>query len=145
MKLLNQILNHGKFIYTEGTLTRLVRNMQGFQDTNQANFNNGKSIATDVKILLKHVVDIKKDFRQHKYHMEMQNVDLSEYFPLESDHQLQRFLDKTDGEWEERKKGFYQLLYNAVTTKKKRFACALLHILFKRDFIKAHKWPMSGG
>ena len=91
------------------------------------------------------VKEIKADLKQYTFHLKMKCVDISDFFPLESDRKLEEFLDKSHEDWESRKTSFYDLLYNAVSDEKKRLACALLHLLFSRNFIGEHKWPMSGG
>lgn len=104
-----------------------------------------KSNEVLLQTILDEVRDVKRDMKQYTFHLKMKYVDISDFFPLESDEKLEEFLDKTHEEWESRKTSFYDLLYNAVTDKRKRLACALLHLLFTRDFIRDHKWPMSGG
>lgn len=120
-------------------------------------------IETSVAELLKETKEIKKHLIQYNFHMKMDTVDLSEYFPLKTDAQLKKFMQHDD-EWNLRKKecfnyhtfrlfliitiipqAFNQLLFNAVTKKTTTFATALLHVLFSRDFIRDHKWPGSGG
>lgn len=53
--------------------------------------------------LLKEMRDIKDNLVQQIFHQRMDTVDLSKYFPLSSDADIDNFM-KEDHEWKERKR-----------------------------------------
>ena len=124
----------------------MKRNVRSTYDLSRHSSNRHAENNADLKTLLKYVSELRTDAKEFIFHQKMDRVDVSKYFPLENDAMLSEFIDRSDVDgWEQRKKGFYHLMYNAVTTRKDRFSCALLDLLFTRDYIKDHKWPMSGG
>ena len=71
-------------------------------------------------------------------------VDISKYFPVKQDADLQSFLDKSDGQFDCRRVQFENFLYCNVTKSmklKRTFEATLLSTLFSRDFISSHRWP----
>lgn len=71
-------------------------------------------------------------------------VDIQKYFPVTQDSDLQRFLDKSDGQFHLRREQFENFLYCSVTRTlklKRPFETSLLATLFSRDFISSHRWP----
>lgn len=107
----------------------------------QQKFDSNSVIMNAVVQMLK---EIKVDMKQYTYHMRMDCVDVSEFFPLSDATDLARFMDRSHKEWDLRRKGFYHLLYTTVTNKKRRFPGALLHAIFTREYIANHKWPNAG-
>lgn len=47
--------------------------------------------------------EIKKSIMEYNFHLKMDNVDLSEYFPFNTDGDLNRFMRNDEG-WNQRKK-----------------------------------------
>lgn len=127
------------------TLDGMKYNMKSSHDLARFCAEKHKLNETLLRTVLKEIREIKADLRHQSFHSKMNRVDISYFFPLESDEKLEEFMDRTHVDWESRKNSFYDLLYNAVTDQRKRLACALLHLLFTRNFISQHKWPMSGG
>lgn len=71
-------------------------------------------------------------------------VNIDSYFPIQNDAQLQRFLDKGDGQFHLRREEFENFLYCHVTKSlklKRPFETALLSTVFSREYIGSHKWP----
>lgn len=124
-----------------GGLNKLKLNLQGTNDVVRSNSDKLINNEYNMKTVISLLTDIKSDMKEFTYHMMMDTVDLSMYFPLKSDDDLSKFMNRNDDEWELRKKGFYHLLFTAVTKSRRKFAAALLHALFSREFIKNHRWP----
>lgn len=124
------------------------------------NFENG------LAELLSETKQIRTSISQFTFHIKMDIADITPYFPIKCDDDILNFLQR-DEEWNQRRKAsffwfilfihvlihfenhffsqaFYHLLFNTVTKNKKRFAHALLHILFTREYIRDHKWPAIG-
>lgn len=60
--------------------------------------------------LLKETKEIKQHLLEYNCHMRMDTVDVSDYFPLNSDEQLQQFM-KHDDEWNKRKKASHYFIW----------------------------------
>lgn len=127
-----------------GCLNKVSRDLQNTNDLCRSNFESHKCNEFSNKTVIGMLSAIQKDMKQFSFHMRMDTVDVSEFFPLESNAQLQRFLDRSHEEWPLRRRGFYHLLFTTVTKEPKRFASALLHTLFTRTFIHEHKWQYNG-
>lgn len=72
------------------------------------------------------------------------DVDISEFFPVESEEKLQQFMDRDHPQWNARRNGFYQFLYTVATNNKKGFARGMIKAIFSRQYIRTVKWPTSG-
>lgn len=71
-------------------------------------------------------------------------VKMDDYFPIKTDLDMQRFLDKGDGQFHLRREGFENMLYCNLTKSikiKRPFEATLLSTLFSRDYISGHRWP----
>ena len=95
----------------------------------------------DIKNVLSILADIKTDLKQLTYQRKMDSVDMSEWFPLNSAEDLEKFMNRNDDDWDSKRKGFYHLLFSAVNDTKGKFSNRLLKTLFTRDFICRNKWP----
>lgn len=74
----------------------------------------------------------------------MNDCDISEFFPVETNQQLELFMDREHPQWESRKMEFYHFLYSIASNNKKGFAKGMINALFKRTYICQVKWPSSG-
>lgn len=71
-------------------------------------------------------------------------IDISNYFPINNDAGVAKFLDKSDGLFLEKRDEFEHLLFCHVTKNlklKRSFEANFLSIVFTRDFISSHRWP----
>lgn len=123
----------------------MKRNCKGAYEYSRLGNERHTSNDGDLKTILCHVSEMRSEIKQFTFHQKMDRVDVSKYFPLEDDEMLEEFMDRNNDGWDQRRRGFNHLLYNTVSRNKKRFSCALLHLLFTREFIRDHKWPMAGG
>lgn len=74
----------------------------------------------------------------------MQGCDLSEFFPVESNAQLEAFMDRNHPDWNSRKNEFYNFLLTIASNNKKGFARGMIKAMFSRDYIMNVKWPSYG-
>lgn len=74
----------------------------------------------------------------------MQGADISEFFPVENNVQLESFMDRDHPEWPSRKMEFYNFLYTVTSNTRKGFSRGLIKALFSRDYISNVKWPSFG-
>lgn len=71
-------------------------------------------------------------------------INIDEFFPIQSLNSLKLFLNKSDGQFHVRREEFENFLYCFVTRNlksKRPFESSLLAVVFSRDFITGHKWP----
>lgn len=71
-------------------------------------------------------------------------VNIDNFFPIKDDAQLEKFLDKSDGDFQVRRDEFEHYLYCHVTRNlklKRPFETDLLSTVFNRDYISSHRWP----
>lgn len=69
---------------------------------------------------------------------------IENYFPINDDEGVAKFLDKTDGLFQEKRDEFENMLFCHVTKAiklKRSFEANFLAIVFSRDFISSHRWP----
>ena len=78
------------------------------------------------------------------FHENMKGCDISEFFPVENNEQLELFMDRNHPEWDDRKSEFYHFLYTIASNIKKGFARGLIKALFTREYISKAKWPSFG-
>ena len=74
----------------------------------------------------------------------MSGCDISEFFPVETQRQLELFMDRDHPEWEDRKADFFYFLYTIASDTKKGFATGLIKAIFSREYISTSKWPSFG-
>ena len=74
----------------------------------------------------------------------MQSADISEFFPVENNEQLENFMDRANPEWPSRRSGFYNLLLSIASDTKKGFARGMIKALFTRPYICTVKWQPTG-
>lgn len=73
----------------------------------------------------------------------MKSVSVSDFFPVQDDEMMERYLKKDD-DYEERKKQLYTVIYNArVADTKKKFGIWVMKAIFHPDYIFNHRWPTS--
>ena len=74
----------------------------------------------------------------------MSGCDISDFFPVENQEQLEAFMDKEHPQWNERKAEFFNFLYTIASKNKKGFTTGLLRAMFTRQYISKAKWPSFG-
>ena len=72
------------------------------------------------------------------------SADISEFFPVERQEQLELFMDRQHPQWESRRMEFYHFLYTIASDIKKGFARGIIKAMFTRQYIASVKWPSFG-
>ena len=70
----------------------------------------------------------------------MKTVNIYDFFPVKTDEQLKKFLEK-DAQYEDRKEQFYSILLPTVTETQSKFGNAVLKAVFDHSFVVTHRWP----
>lgn len=71
-------------------------------------------------------------------------IDIKDYFPIDNDAGVAKFLDKNDGLFPKKRQEFENMLFSHVTRNlklKRSFEANLLAVIFSREFISSHRWP----
>lgn len=71
-------------------------------------------------------------------------INIDNYFPIHDDRGVAKFLDKSDGLFNEKREELEHLLFCHVTKNiklKRSFEANFLSIVFTREFISSHRWP----
>lgn len=72
------------------------------------------------------------------------SADISEFFPVSRQEQLELFMDRQHPQWESRKMEFFHYLFTIASTIKKGFARGIIKAMFTRQYITSVKWPSYG-
>lgn len=73
-------------------------------ENNRLQSERSAKIENSVQQLLNETKEIKTQLREHNFHVKMDTtVNMSDFFPLRSDYQIERFL-RQDDEWNKRRK-----------------------------------------
>ena len=89
---------------------------------------------------------IESEFKRLSFDHDMNKVEIYDYFPINDDNSLREFLSNADGSFNEKRRQFEFMLYNAATKQKsqqKQFGEALKNLLFTRSYVSSHRWPNS--
>lgn len=132
------------FLFLLGGLGKLRKNTINVIDTVRSNNEKLKSNDYYMKAIMTMLQEVKDGIRQYTFHMKMDTNDVSDFFPLKNGDSMKLFMDRSHPDWNARKHGFYHLLFTTITKKKRKFAHALLHTVFTRQFIATHRWPQPG-
>lgn len=104
-----------------------------------------KQFAENQNKMMKAMTDIQATLLRVTSQMDMKKkVDIDDYFPINVDSDLQKFLSKDDGQFKIRREEFENWLYCHVTNNlkaKRPFESNILAAIFTRDYIRSHKWP----
>ena len=82
------------------------------------------------------IIDVKESLR---------SVDITPYFPISSVTLINEFMSNRDGNFQQRKDEFEGYLNSCSTLvfDMESFSAGLLRSLFKKNFIRDHRWPTS--
>lgn len=70
----------------------------------------------------------------------MRTINIYDYFPIQDDAGMKKFLQK-DSDFEERKQQFFSVLIPTITSEKKKFGHSLISGVFSLSYIMGHRWP----
>ena len=82
-----------------------------------------------------------EDNQKMRSYIESKIPNIKDYFPLKDDAAIDRFFDKSDGQFELRRSEFYNMLCQFHIDKENLFATSLLRSCFSKKIIKTHTWP----
>ena len=105
-----------------------------------------------LKVIVEKLITIEQNQKDQKkdlsYVMQFlrQGTEVSDFYPLDSNEQIDIILDKSDPEFEPRRHGLIELLKTSVSkeTDPKKFAHILRKAIFYRKYTAEHKFPPFG-
>lgn len=97
----------------------MKKNMHSSHDMARFSVQKHKSNEIFLNNIWTEVKEIKADLKQYTFHLKMKCVDISDFFPLESDRKLEEFLDKSHEDWESRKTSFMTFYTMLLVTKRR--------------------------
>lgn len=74
------------------------------------------------------------------YYFQMRSINIYDFFPIENDEMMEKFLNK-DRDYEERKQQFSTILQNALVDNKTKLANSIIAEVFDISYIQTHRWP----
>ena len=86
-----------------GSVNKLNRHFKYSNENQRLQSERMKKIESGVLELMKENREIKEQLVQYNFHQKMDTVDMSQFFPLKSDDDIDRFM-KQDKEWTRRMK-----------------------------------------
>lgn len=141
----NTIYNYLTLIYlTTGGVGKVRRNMENLHAYSQATHKEVVELREEVTKIYSKIDAVLLQVHRATFQNVMQGADISEFFPVESNEQLEQFMDRSHPEWNSRKTEFYHYLYTIASEIKKGFARGMIKALFSRQYIVAVKWPSTG-
>ena len=120
------------------------RNMENTNGLAQASYKEILEIKKHLAAIDSRLEAISIQVHQSTFQTLMSGCDLSEFFPVQRNEQLEMFMDRQNPHWESRKSEFYHFLYTVSSKTQKGFARGLIKAIFSRKYILNAKWPCSG-
>lgn len=120
------------------------RNHENTNEVVKNNHSDLQILKAEIKLLHEKLDAISYQVQKATYQQVMNEIDISEFFPIGEAAQLEEFMDRDHPEWPARRREFYNYLYLCVNDNKKVFCKGLLKALFQRHYMRAVKWPKFG-
>lgn len=120
------------------------RNLESTYGFAQASHNEILQVKASIARIESTIETLSKQVETATFMTVMQGCDLSEFFPVETNNQLEAFMDRNHPDWNSRKNAFFNFLLTIVTNNKKAFARGMIKAMFSREYILTVKWPSSG-
>ena len=110
----------------------------------QASYSEILALKATLSKLETRIDDIAFQVQKATFNNLMAGCDISEFFPVESQQQLEIFMDRNHPEWPSRRTEFQNFLLTIVSNKRRGFGNGLIKALFTRAYICTVKWPSYG-
>ena len=124
-----------------GKFKKNLENTNGFT---QATYREVIELKAQISEILIKLEGIGRQVHKATFNSVMSGADISEFFPVEKNDQIEQFMDRNHPEWTSRKQEFYHFLYTIASDNKKGFARGMIKALFSRNYIMHSKWPTFG-
>ena len=119
----------------------MKRNQVKFHDRLVLLLQEKKEAAQDRKILIDMVMNLRQELKMQTLHQKNPSVNVSNIFPVNSQEDIQKFLDNSDGLFQARCNGFYEYLFMVRAPTQKKFKENLKNLLFSDTYCEKHHWP----
>ena len=127
-------------------------NLSKLRRSSAASTDNGRAHTTMLQTILMKVTKteertriLEENDKEREIRGKVERFNIKPYFPATSLTLIEDFLSNKDGNFKEKKEEFEVYLYSVCTLDMDMdsFCAGLLKILFKKDFIRDHRWPTS--
>ena len=120
------------------------KNMENLYGFAQATYKEVLDLKCQITSISSKLDSVSVQVQRATFNTVLNGCDISDFFPVETNQQLEAFMDREHPQWESRKLEFYHFLYTTASKTKRGFAKGLINALFKRTYISEVKWPSSG-
>ena len=133
------------FSFLTGNLGKLRRTFVNFSESGRGNTDVLQNILMRVTSIDERTLKIEKSIEEREVREKVKRFDINPYFPISSLAVLEDFLSNDDQNYKEKKEEFETYLYSVCSTTNDMdtFCAGLLKILFRKDFIREHRWPTT--
>ena len=130
--------------FTVGGMGRLSKNLHNTNGFVQATHQEVLEMKANLSTMAEKLDSVFTMVQKATLQENMKGCDISEFFPVERNEQLELFMDRDHPDWNDRKAEFYNFLFTIASGLKKGFARGLIKALFTREYISTAKWPSFG-
>lgn len=118
----------------------MKRNQVKFHDRLVLLLQEKKEAAQDRKMLMDMVMNLRQEIKMLNLHQKNHSVNVAKMFPLNSQEDIHKFLDNSDGLFQSRCNGFYEYLFMVRAPTQKKFRENLKNLLFTDSYCETHHW-----
>lgn len=123
-------------------LSTIKRGVKKYQDTTEVAFFDIKEIKADLAFIKNDYLQFKEEIRTGLSKVTSEGFYANEFFPVNDNDTLQRFLAK-DNEYDKRREVLYFMLYNCACDSQKSFAESFVSTVFTKQYMETHIWPLG--
>lgn len=87
------------------------------------------------------IMDLKREIKVKNYQNKVESVSVANISPVDTQQDILKFLDNSDGLFQARCNGFYEFLFSIQAPTKKKFRDNLKTELFTDNYCESHHWP----
>ena len=125
-------------------MNKFTKNLENTNGFAQATYKEVLELKATLCNVWSKLQEMSSQIKDATFNTLMQGADISEFFPVQTLDQLERFMDREDKDWPSRRQEFYHFLYTIASENKKGFGRGLIKALFSREFIATSGWPSYG-
>ena len=133
------------FLCFLGNLGKLRRAFVNYSENGRGHTDMLQTIVLKVTNIDDRTLNIEKKFQEREVRERVERFNILPYFPVSSLAVLEDFLSNDDGNFKEKKEEFETYIYSvcSLSTDMDTFCASLLKTLFRKDFIREHRWPST--
>lgn len=128
-----------------GNVGRLRRAVSNFGENGRGHTDLLQNILMKVTKTEDRTIRIEENLRKRELRETVNRFNILPYFPVTSLAVLEDFLSNDDKNFKDKKEEFEVYIYSvcSLSSDMDTFCAGLLKILFRKDFIREHRWPST--